>query len=123
MRLLSEAKAKGLIPAIVHTHPASYAFFSDQDDANEAELARTACIKGLRGLVSLVLGGDGSVRARAWLPGGEVVDAAHVQQTGGRFHRWSCGEDAGAEADHLDRQARMFGSRFNGLVRSLRAAV
>jgi molybdopterin/thiamine biosynthesis adenylyltransferase len=123
MRLLSEAKAKGFIPAIVHTHPASYAFFSDQDDANEAELARTAFIKGLRGLVSLVLGGDGSVRARAWLPGGEVVDAAHVQQTGGKFHRWSSGEDAGAEADHLDRQARMFGSGFNGLVRSLRAAV
>ena len=35
MRLLSEAKAKGCIPAIVHTHPGSHAFFSDQDDANE----------------------------------------------------------------------------------------
>ena len=79
MRLLSEVKAKEYIPAIVHTQPGSYAFFSDQDDANEAELARTAFIKGVRGLVSLVLGGDGSVRARVWLPGGEVVDAAHVQ--------------------------------------------
>ena len=77
----------------------------------------------MRGLVSLVLGGDGSVRARVWLPSGEVVDAAHVQQVGGRFHRWFRSADAGAEADHLDRQARLFGSGFNGLVRSLRIGV
>jgi molybdopterin/thiamine biosynthesis adenylyltransferase/proteasome lid subunit RPN8/RPN11 len=123
MRLLSEAKAKGHIPAVVHTHPGSHAFFSDQDNTNEAELARTAFIKGVRGLVSLVLGGDGSVRARVWLPSGEVVDAAHVQQVGGRFHRWFRSADAGAEADHLDRQARLFGSGFNDLVRSLRIGV
>ncbi|NKC52255.1 hypothetical protein HED63_26505 [Ochrobactrum cytisi] len=40
-------------------------FFSDQDDANERELARTAHQKGARGLVSIVLGGDGSVCGRS----------------------------------------------------------
>lgn len=123
MRLLSEAKTKGCIPALVHTHPGSHAFFSAQDDANEAELARTAFIKGVPKLISMVLGGDGSVRARAWLPGGKVVDAVHVQQVGGRFRRWSYGEDTKAGADHLNRQARLFGAGFNELIRSLRVAV
>lgn len=123
MRLLSEAKAKDYVPAIVHTHPGSHAFFSDQDNANEAELARTAFIKGVRGLVSLVLGGDGSVRGRVWLPGGEVIDAAAVQQVGGRYRRWSFGADAAADVDHLERQARLFGPGFNGLIRSLRIGV
>lgn len=123
MWLLAEAKAKGYVPGIVHTHPGSHAFFSDQDNANESELARTALIKGVRGLVSVVLGGDGSVRARIWLPEGEVVDATVVQQVGGRFRRWTYGEDVVAEVDYLERQARLFGSGFNGLVRSLRIGV
>ena len=123
MRLLSAAKAAGYVPAIVHTHPGSHAFFSDQDNTNEAELARTAFNKGLPGLVSIVLGGDGSVRARKWLPGGEVVDAATVQQVGGRFRRWPHTQADGANTDHLDRQARLFGDGFNALVGSLRVAV
>jgi len=56
MHLLSDAKARDLVPAIVHTHPGGRAFFSEQDDANEAELARTARNKQLRGLASIVLG-------------------------------------------------------------------
>lgn len=123
MRLLSAAKAAGYVPAIVHTHPGSHAFFSDQDNTNEAELARTAFNKGLPGLVSIVLGGDGSVRARMWSPGGEVVDAATVQQVGGRFRRWLLAEADGANTDHLDRQTRLFGDGFNALVGSLRVAV
>jgi molybdopterin/thiamine biosynthesis adenylyltransferase len=123
MRLLSEAKVKGYVPAIIHTHPGSHAFFSGQDDTNEAELARTAFIKGVVGFVSIVLGGDGSVRARTWLPGGGIADAVHIQQAGGRFRRWSYSTDAKAEADHLERQARLFGAGFNGLIRSLRVAV
>ena len=123
MRLLSAAKAAGYVPAIVHTHPGSAAFFSDQDNTNEAELARTAFNKGLPGLVSIVLGGDGSVRARMWSPGGEVVDAATVQQVGGRFRRWTHAQADGANTNHLDRQARLFGDGFNALVGSLRVAV
>lgn len=123
MGLLSDALAAGLVPAIVHTHPCSTAFFSEQDDANEAKLARTAAVKGVRGLVSIVLGGDGSIRARMWRGEGSPVDAAFVQSVGGRFARWTKDAATGADADHLDRQSRLFGPSFNPLLRGLRIAI
>ncbi|MDB5386438.1 MAG: UBA/THIF-type binding protein [Planctomycetaceae bacterium] len=123
MRMLSAAKASGLIPGIVHTHPGSRAFFSPQDDSNEAELARTAGIKGTAGLVSLVFGGDGSVCGRLWLPDGSFKVARSVQSVGGRFRRWLSGIDPCTSSDHLDRQARLFGSQFNPTIRSLKVAV
>ena len=51
MHLLNEAKVKGLVPALVHSHPKGQAKFSEQDDRNEAELARTALLKGMPGLI------------------------------------------------------------------------
>lgn len=123
MRLLSDALAAGLVPAIVHTHPGSTAFFSEQDDANEAKLARTATVKGVRGLASIVLGGDGSVRARLWRGQGAADDAAFVQMVGGRFRRWTKDAARVAAADHLDRQARLFGPSFNPILRGLRIAI
>ncbi|MFD1488794.1 ThiF family adenylyltransferase [Ancylobacter vacuolatus] len=122
MRLLGDATIAGKVPAIVHTHPGSHAFFSDQDDRNERELARTASLKGVRGLVSIVLGGDGSICARMWTDadGYSVADA--VQIVGGRFLRHaSNGDDF--DAPHLDRQRRLFGDRFNETLRSLRVCV
>ena len=38
MRLLGLAQHRNLVPGLVHTHPGAKAFFSDQDDRNEAEL-------------------------------------------------------------------------------------
>src|SRR5690606_29909638 len=46
MRLLGLAQQRGLVAGLVHTHPGANAFFSDQDDRNEAELARTTFNKG-----------------------------------------------------------------------------
>ncbi len=125
MRLLSDAVAGGFVPALVHTHPGSTAFFSAQDDRNEAELARTARVKGTAGLVSLVLGGDGSVRARLWpADGGVPADMSWVQAVGGRFRRWpGAGQDPRDPDDHLERQGRLFGPGFNDMVRSLRVGV
>ncbi len=122
MRLLSEAMIADLMPAIVHTHPGGSAFFSEQDNANEAELARTARLKGTRGLASIVLGGDGSVAARVWLPSGEIGVAQSIRAVSGRVQYWSSGELAD-DAPHLERQARLFGCGFNAQVRSLRVAV
>jgi molybdopterin/thiamine biosynthesis adenylyltransferase len=122
MRLLSEAMNADLMPAIVHTHPGGSAFFSEQDDANEAELARTARLKGTRGLASIVLGGEGSVAARVWAPSGETVAAQSIRAMGGRVQYWTSSELAD-DSPHLERQARLFGSSFNAQVRSLRVAV
>nr|WP_282572175.1 ThiF family adenylyltransferase [Roseomonas acroporae] len=123
MRLLSDAAARDLVPAVVHTHPNGRAFFSEQDDANEAELARTARNKRLRGLASVVLGGDGSVVARFWMPDGSTRDAAWVQVVGHRLSRWGSVQPQDGGAEHLDRQARLFGPAFNTTVGSLRVAV
>ena len=123
MKLLSSAKQSGLMPGIVHTHPGSHAFFSPQDDKNEAELARTAAIKGTSGLVSIVLGGDGSVCARLWRPDGTVVDAKSVQIVGGRYRRIQASASTNSSPEHLDRQRRLFGEDFNPTIRSLKVAV
>lgn len=123
MRLLGDAMIAGKVPAIVHTHPGSYAFFSDQDDRNEQELARTAHLKGVRGLVSIVLGGDGSVCARIWTDANTYIVADTVQIVGGRFIRHAAEATESAEAEHLDRQRRLFGAGFNKTLRSLRVCV
>lgn len=122
MRLLSEAVAEDLVPAIVHTHPGSSAFFSEQDTRNEAELARTANLKGAQGLVSIVLGGDGSLAARVWLPNGQIIETQRIQAVGGRVHYWGISQPAEC-VRHLERQARLFGPDFNAVVRSLRVGV
>lgn len=66
MRLLGVAQEHGLVPGLVHTHPGADAFFSDQDDRNEAELARTTCNKGALGLASMVFGLDNAIVGRLW---------------------------------------------------------
>ena len=123
MKLLSAAKESALMPGIVHTHPGSHAFFSPQDDRNEAELARTAENKGTFGLVSIVLGGDGSVCARIWRPDGSILDAKSVQIVGGRYRRFQASGSSNSDSDHLDRQRRLFGEDFNPTIRSLKVAV
>jgi hypothetical protein len=124
MRLLIEAERTGTIPAIVHTHPGGAAFFSDQDDRNERELARTASNRGLPGLVSLVLGQKGDLRARMWTSPHAWVDASRVLITGRRIdiHPLSIAA-APSRATHLDRQARLFGDSFNQLIGSLNVGV
>lgn len=123
MKLLSGAKQNGLMPGIIHTHPGSHAFFSPQDDKNETELARTAAVKGTAGLVSIVLGGDGSVCARLWCPDGTVVEAKAVQIVGGRYRRFPAAAPSISNSEHLDRQRRLFGEEFNPTIRSVKVAV
>ncbi|WP_232628011.1 ThiF family adenylyltransferase [Methylobacterium sp. Leaf118] len=123
VRLLKAAEEQGLTLAIVHTHPGSHAFFSDQDDANERDLLR---IVGNRsgaghGFASVVLGGDGSVCARRWTAPAtaEPCERVAVVGRGIRLHGL-----AGGDGDPLlDRQARLFGPTFNGLVRALKVGV
>src|SRR6185369_8360622 len=105
------------------THPGSTAFFSEQDTANETKLARTAAVKGVLGLVSIVIGGDGSIRARLWRGDAPPVDAVNVQRVGGRFTRWTMDAAVAANTEHLDRQARLFGLSFNPTLRGLRIAI
>lgn len=123
VRLLKAAEVEGMTPAIVHTHPGGRAFFSEQDDANEAELL--TIVKNRSGdgreFASLVLGGDGSACARLWTTPGHVDLCRRVQVAGRHicFH----GSVEGTDDEHLDRQARLFGPSFNPTMRGMRVGV
>lgn len=122
MRLLTEARAEGLIPGLVHSHPSGFDAFSDQDDRNEAELARTAANKGHAGLASLVLVGADTFIGRFWSGPGSVTEADAVRSVGARLHFWPR-HQVQPDAAFLARQATLFGPSFNPLLARLRIAI
>jgi molybdopterin/thiamine biosynthesis adenylyltransferase/proteasome lid subunit RPN8/RPN11 len=122
MRLLGLAQQRGLVAGLVHTHPGAGAFFSDQDDHNEAELARTALNKGASGLASLVFGRDEAIVGRLWSSSDEAIEASSISLIGSRIRISRSRTDAG-ETVFLARQAALFGGSFNPMVRALRVGV
>ena len=122
MRLLGLAQQRGLVAGLVHTHPGADAFFSDQDDRNEAELARTTFNKGLSGLASVVFGRDGAIAGRLWSSAKMAVEASSISVIGSRIRidRSLSGID---ETEFLARQATLFGKGFNPMVRAVRIGV
>jgi molybdopterin/thiamine biosynthesis adenylyltransferase len=122
MRLLGLAQQRGLVVGLVHTHPGAGAFFSDPDDRNEAELARTTFNKGALGLASLVFGRDEAIVGRLWSSLDEVIEASSISVIGCKIRVSRSRTDAG-EAAFLARQAALFGKDFNPMVRALRVGV
>jgi hypothetical protein len=124
VRLLKQAKDEGLVAGIVHSHPGGPDWFSDQDQSNEAELARLA--RNRNGpstpLLSVLLTGDGTLRAQAWL-GAKSADAADTVRVVGRslaLHR----RGLSARPDEaFNRQALALGESVNGQLRGLRVGV
>lgn len=122
MRLLGIAQERDLIPALVHTHPRAGAFFSDQDDRNEAELARTAFNKRSAGLASLVFGESEAIAGRLWTSATTTTDASSISIVGSKIEilqRLRHNE----KSEVFDRQAALFGKGFNPIVRTLRIGV
>jgi molybdopterin/thiamine biosynthesis adenylyltransferase len=120
MRLLNEAKVKGLVPALVHTHPKGQANFSEQDDRNEAELARTALLKGTPGLISIVIAGNGDIAARIWTQSDKADDIGRVLHVGPRMRISGL---KGTPADFLDRQVRLFGKEASRQIAGFRCGI
>lgn len=120
MRLLGAALSKNLLPAIVHTHPKGRASFSKQDDQNEAELARTALIKGAAGLISIVIAGDGEIATRIWMSKDNPTDIRRVLHTGPRLNL-TCDDDN--SLPFLERQARLFGEHTTQLLTKFRCGI
>ena len=120
MRLLNEAKTAGLVPALVHSHPKGQAIFSEQDDRNEAELARTALMKGMPGLISVVIAGNGDIAARIWTRKDKVEDINRILHSGPRLRISGL---KGTPADYLDRQVRLFGQGASGQVAGFRCGI
>ena len=122
MRLLGIAQKRNLIPALVHTHPRAGAFFSDQDDRNEAELARTAFNKRSAGLASLVFGENEAIAGRLWTSVTTTTDASSISIIGSKIEILQR-QEHDEKSKILDRQAALFGTSFNPIVRALRIGV
>lgn len=122
MRLLGIAQERNLIPALVHTHPRAGAFFSDQDDRNEAELARTAFNKRSAGLASLVFGENEAIAGRLWTSTTTTTDASSISIIGSKIEILQR-QEHDEKSEILDRQAALFGTSFNPIVRALRIGV
>lgn len=122
MRLLGDAVRQGLIPAIVHTHPGGLAAFSEQDSRNEAELARTAELKGAKGLISIVLGGNGQIAVRIWRGPAAVTGHLRVLHSGPTLALTRPNTLSSSDA-FLDRQSRLFGEAGSAMVQAFRCGV
>lgn len=122
MRILGVAKERGLVAGLVHTHPNAAAFFSDQDDRNETELARTTFNKGVLGLASIVFGRENAMAGRLWVAPGETVMASSISLIGSQI-KIARAHVAANEDQILARQAALFGRGFNPVVRGLRVGI
>ena len=122
MRLLGIAHHRKLVPGLVHTHPGANAFFSDQDDRNEAELARTSFNKCAQGLASMVFGQHDAIVGRMWTSAKAFTQATSISMVGSRIKIWRTDTES-KDAEFLARQATLFGRGFNPIVRALRVGV
>lgn len=120
MRLIGDALASNMVPALIHTHPEGRAAFSEQDDRNEAILARTALIKGTASLISIVIAGDGEVAARIWISEHKPTDITRIFHSGPRL-KLDCAHDA--DITFLDRQTRLFGQHTTQMLTKFRCGI
>lgn len=125
VKLLRQAKDKGLVPGIVHTHPCGPAHFSEQDDQNEKDLVQTARNRngGDGRLISILLSGDSRVRARLWPELHDDPINAETVRIVGRQLKMHPLISSSAEVDFLARQTLAFGSRLNAQLQTMRVGV
>ncbi|ACX87198.1 UBA/THIF-type NAD/FAD binding protein [Pectobacterium parmentieri WPP163] len=123
VKLLKQAEIEGLTLGIVHSHPGSYAFFSEQDTQNEKDLLKIVMNRSGIGhsFSSLVIGGDGSICARLWTTPNQEIHASRIMVSGRSlvFH----GISKTIDDDVFDRQARLFGPDFNPIIKGLNVGV
>ncbi len=124
VRLLKRAKDHGLVAGIVHSHPGGPDWFSDQDRFNEGELAQLARNRNGQGaaLISVLLTGDGQVRAQVWLGDSLPEPATAVRVVGRRLAVHQRGRRGGQDVA-FDRQALAFGDEVNAQLRNMRVGV
>ena len=124
VRLLKQSKDNGLVAGIVHSHPQGPAAFSEQDHRNEADLARLG--RNRNGidtpLLSVLVTGDGAVRAQAWL-GGSVAEPVDTVRIVGRRLALQGQTFRKRHSDAFARQALAFGESVNAQLHALRVGV
>lgn len=124
VRLLKRSKEEGLVVGIVHTHPGGPAYFSEQDDRNECELAQMARNRNGASaeMISLLLAGPDAVLGRLWIDQREPIPMEHVRVVG-RHYRIHETLPAVSGAEHLHRQALALGDQLNTSLRALKIGI
>jgi len=124
VQLLARAEREGAHVGIAHCHPGGPRQFSDQDNSNEAQLAKLVTNRNGPSafLASVLLCGDGTLIGRLWQSASKYLDFDVIATVGPRWRRY---EYAGAnEPDPaFDRQTLALGAEFTGLMRSLKVGV
>lgn len=124
VELLQRSQREGLVLGIAHCHPRGPSSFSEQDDANEAELLRTACNRNgpSTKLVSVLFDGEGGIRARVWQYPKHSADCRSVAIYGERFRVH--GSDGGASISEVfSRQVLAFGETLMSQLKALRIGI
>lgn len=124
VQLLGRADREGIHVGIAHCHPGGPRAFSDQDNANEAQLTRLVTNRNGPGafVASVLLCGDGTIVGRVWQSDSEYVDFDAISTVGPRWRRFSYESERSADPA-FDRQKLALGSDFTALMRSLRFGV
>jgi molybdopterin/thiamine biosynthesis adenylyltransferase len=110
---------------LVHSHPAGFNQFSNQDDENESDLSQTAVNRNGAGceLLSLILLPDGRLKGRVWTSPNACQPLDLIVVTGDRLRLFYEGKAEDVSLDYLDRQALALGDHFNRDLRQLRVGV
>src|SRR5690349_20277287 len=116
--LLAEAREGGMALLKIHSHPAGYRAFSEQDDRSDLELFNAIGLKVVGEHVSAIMLPDGSIFGRRVGISGPRDDLDRVSVVGDDLLIWSpTNEEDRTEYDVRHRQ--MFGDRTTSLLRTL----
>ncbi len=103
----------------IHSHPGGIAQFSQQDDAEEQKLFRTASIRiGPGPHASLVASNRDDVTGRVWTDDG-INHPVKTVRVIGRTFRFIGHANEKIASDTFDRQVRAFGSHLQALLQTL----
>jgi len=122
--MLKKAQRDSSVIGIAHNHPDAFPDFSNQDDANESDLARLAANRNGLGaeLVSLVVTPQ-QIKGRVWVDPEHNLVFDQVRIFGTRFSLDYEGRGIDATKDAFHRQMLAFGKAFTQDLTKLRIGV
>lgn len=124
-RVMKEADATNECVVFVHSHPFGGNEFSEQDDAEEAALFKTAYIRIHHGGIhaSLVFSAKEKASGRFWLPDGTTQPVNVIKSIGRRFRFIFNMPDCSMPLEYFDRQALAFTKEFQPILNNLQVGV
>ena len=113
-----------MVAGFIHGHPSGLDKFSTIDDQNERNLL--SAVQNRNGtdsnLVSLLVLPTNEYRARCWSTLENFEDCS-TTVTGQKYQRFNIGDKISNKNPVLDRQARIFGTKFNQTIQKLRVLI